>query len=275
MRVTIGLFAIALLAVQIQDSEHPQISTSSEQFAQSTNSSVEKLRSAGFVSGLETPSLGAVSSNEFDMRVGSIKAETPISGMSTGARGVKYDVILQPGHYGRPPGPIGTAGHFVSERALVAYITNVVAEQIRRDGNSVLVVSADNFLRPTPGHASFDGLKTKVFLAIHADGSVRPCSTGPSLGYRSNSSLLAMHAVGWSLAAALGYKYSDFNHDNFTANEAQYYMFRQVQAERLTGLLEVGELTCPDSERDLINESNLIGRNIARALEFIVQTQTE
>jgi N-acetylmuramoyl-L-alanine amidase len=280
MKLAIGLFAMALLTwalftMQIQDDEHPQISASSQQFAQSAQSSFEKLRSAGFANGLETPALGALPSKEFELLVSAIQSEAPISGVGIGTRGIKYDVILQSGHYGRPPGPVGTSGHLVSERALVAYITNVTADELRREGNSVLVLSADHYLRPTPGHAGFDGLKAKVFIAIHADGSVKPCSTGPSLGYQSNSSLLAMHAVGWSLASALGYRYSDFNHDNFTANEAQYYMFRQVQADRLTGLLEVGELTCPNSERDLISSSKLVGRNIARALTFIVQTPTE
>jgi N-acetylmuramoyl-L-alanine amidase len=275
VRLAIGLLAIALFTMQIQEDEHPQISASSQPFAQSAQSSMEKLRSAGFANSLETPALGSLPSEEFNKLVSAIQTETPISGVSTGTRGVKYDVILQSGHYGRPPGPVGTSGHLVSERALVAYITNVIAEELRRGGDSVLVLSADHYLRPTPGLAGFDGLKAKVFLAIHADGSVKPCSTGPSLGYHSNSSLLAMHAVGWSLAAALGYKYSDFNHDNFTANEAQYYMFRQVQADRLAGLLEVGELTCPVSEKDLINSAKLVGRNIARALTFIVQTPTD
>jgi len=151
-------------------------------------------------------------------------------------------------------------------------VTNVIAQSLRSDGDSVLVISADNYLLPTSRNAAFDGLRAKVFLAIHADGSVRPCSTGPSLGYQSDSSLLAMHTVGLGLAYALGYNYSDFNRDNFTANEARYYMFKQVEADRLAGLLEVGELTCPASEKQLITSSKLIGLNIARAVNFIVQT---
>jgi N-acetylmuramoyl-L-alanine amidase len=258
-----------------QDEEHPQITRSSPQFAQSTQSSVEKLKAAGFANQLETPELGATSSDELNALVKAIRAETPVSDVSLGQRDIKYDVILQPGHYGRPPGPVGTSGQLVSERALVAYITNIIANELRRNGNSVLVVSADKYLRSTSGPTEFNGLKSQVFLAVHADGNVKPCSTGPSLGYSSNSSLMAMHAVGWSLAAALGYKYSDFNHDNFTANEARYYMFRQVRADKLTGLLEVGELTCPDSERDLVSSSNLVGRNVARALTFIVQTPSQ
>ena len=156
-------------------------------------------------------------------------------------------MILQPGRYGRPPdpGPVGTSGQLVSERAFVTYVTERIAKRLREDNDTVLIVSADKYLRPTSVNAPFNGLAAKVFLAIHADrGSMRPCSTGPSLGYKSESSLFAMHAIGWSLSAALGYRYADFSKDNYTVNEAKYYMFNKVKADRLTGLLEIGELTC-------------------------------
>jgi N-acetylmuramoyl-L-alanine amidase len=279
--VGLGLCATILLGMTLfampfqQDDEHPVITRSSPQFSESTQSSLEKLKAAGFTDRLETPEFGATAGEQFNTLVKVIQAETPITDVSLGQRGVKYDVILQPGHYGRSTGRVGTAGQLVSERALVAYIANVIATDLRHDGNSVLVVSADKYLEPTSGTTNFDGLRSKVFLAVHADGSTIPCKTGPSLGYSSNSSLLAMHTVGYGLSAALGYKYSDFNHDNFTVNEAQYYMFRQVRADRLTGILEIGELTCPNSEKDLISSADLIGRNVARALSFVVQTPTQ
>jgi N-acetylmuramoyl-L-alanine amidase len=276
MRAALIFLTLAMLiTVQDQDSEHPQITVSSDAFRQSLASSVDKLKKAGFQEGIETPGLGSSSEEQFQQLVGEIRAETPIPDVSQGERGVTYDVILQPGHYGRTSGRVGTAGHFVSERALVAYITNVAAQSLRRDGDSVLVVSADKYLRPTARNAAFDGLRAKVFLAIHADGSVAPCSTHASLAYQSNSSLMSMHAVGWTVAAALGYSYLDFTKDNYTDNEAGYYMFRQVEANRLTGLLEVGELTCPAREKQLIDSSRLIGRNIAYAVNFIVRTPTE
>jgi len=257
------LTAIVAVAARIGDAEHPEITNSSLEFQKSTAASIARLKEEGFARQLETPSLGSNSDEQFEKLLASIKAEAPISNVDKFQSGIVYDVVLQPGHYGRPPGPVGTAGQLVSERALVSYMTNIAAQHLRRANVSVLVVSAD--------HAP-PGLRSKVFLAIHADGSVTPCATGPSLAYQSNSSLLAMHAVGWSLGAALGYSYTDFNRDNFTVNEAKYYMFRRVQADRLTGLLEVGELTCSKSERQLIKSANLVGANIARALQFIVQT---
>jgi N-acetylmuramoyl-L-alanine amidase len=269
------LAVMILFADDLTDAEHPRITASSTAFQESLTSSIEQLKKARFPDGLETPSLGATSNEDFQKAVVNIRAETPIPEVSEGKRGFKYDVILQPGHYGRTTGAVGTAGRLVSERALAAYVTNIAAQRLRSSGNSVLVVSADKYLRPTSKDGAFDGLRAKVFLAIHADGSVQPCSTGLSLAYQSQSSLLAMHAVGWALAAALGYSYSDFRKDNFTVNEAQYYMFRQVRADRLTGLLEIGELTCPATEKQLISFSDLIALNIARGVNFIVQTPSE
>jgi N-acetylmuramoyl-L-alanine amidase len=254
--------------VQAQDDEHPLVQTSSKEFLDSAGA-LDALKRSGFGQGLETPSFGASSSEQFKALVSEIKAEKRIQ-TAVGNKGTTYDVILQPGHYGRMHGKIGTSGHYVLERALAAYITDIVATKLREGGLSVLVISADNYLRPTPGKA-FDGLKTKVFLSIHADGVSPPCKTGPSLAYKAQTSPYAMHAVGWGLASALGYSYTDFRKDNYTVNEARYYMFSQVQAERLTGLLEMGELTCEDSEKKLIANSKLVGANIARALNFVVQ----
>jgi N-acetylmuramoyl-L-alanine amidase len=266
---------VVLVAAQVQDPEHPQISVSSQDFTKSVSTSIEVLSRSGFEEGLESPGLGSSSSEEFENRIKEIRAASPLQEISRGERGVAYDVILQPGHYGRSTGRLGTAGQFVSERALVAYIAHVAASSLQSDGDSVLVISADNYLRPTSRGSNFNGLRAKVFLAIHAEGSESPCSAHASLGYPSNASVMSMHAVGWSLASALGYRYKDFAQDNYTANESKYYMFGQVQADRLTGLLEIGELTCPRSEKQLITSSNFIGRNIAYALNYIVKTPTE
>ncbi len=81
-----------------------------------------------------------------------------------------------------------------------------------------------------------------------------------------------MNFVGLGLADALGYDYADFRKANFTTNEANYYMFSLVHAVRLTGILEVGELTCDRSERELIGSSHAVGNNVARAIDFIIRT---
>lgn len=265
------LFA-AVSANEPADPEHPRIGSSSQVFSEGTPAALKFLQESNFEEGLDTPALAASSDQDFQKLVAEINAKSPIPGVGAGNARTEYDVILQPGHYQRTSGRTGTQGKYVSEQALVAYVTNVVADRLRRTGESLVVVSADGYLRPTRFGADFNGLRGKVFLAIHADGSNAPCSTGPSLGYRLPATPLAMHMIGLGLADALGYDYASFRKDNFTANEADYYMFRQVHTIRLTGLLEVGELTCQKSERELIMSSHAVGVNVARAIDFILST---
>jgi N-acetylmuramoyl-L-alanine amidase len=268
----IAFFLAVMIEARSQDEpEHPQITVASDEFLKSLSSSLETLRKADFENGLETPGLGSMSEGDFEKLVNEIRKETPIREISEGERGVKYDVILQPGHYGRQTGRVGTTGKWVSERALAAYITNLLAQRLRSYGDSVLVISADQYIHPS-SNGSFDGLRSKVFLAIHLEGSEIRCHGKASIGYPKGSLPFPMHTVGLSLADALGYNYTDFAHDNFTPNEASYYMFSQVRADRLTGLLEVGELTCPDKEKQIISSSNAIGQNIAYALNYLVKT---
>src|ERR1017187_4002029 len=270
MRMKTLLIVVCMVTiVSAQDSndpEHPRIDTASPAFIESTRSSIQRLSEAGFENELQTPTLGANPDEIFQTQLQRIKTAIPLSTpVDKAQQGLVYDFVLQPGHYGRPPGNLGTQGKLVSERALVAYVTDVVARQLRNDGFSVLIVSADKYPRPIPA--------AKVFLAIHAEGSVSPCHAKASLAYDSTSSLLAMHAVGWALSSALGYRYSDFAKDNYTAAERDYYMFRVVRADRLKGLLELGELTCEDKEKQLISSSELIGVNIASALKYVARMQ--
>jgi N-acetylmuramoyl-L-alanine amidase len=270
----VGILILTIVSTgQTQDeSEHPQISQSSDDFVRSSASAIEKLKEAKFEDRLERPGFGAVSQEKFEQLVAQISKEAPIKGVELGDRGKKYDVILQPGHYLRATGRVGTTGKFVSERALAAYITNILAQQLRDDGDSVLVVSADHYLRPS-SNTKFDGLTSKIFLAIHLDGSSTPCQGKASLAYPKGSLSFSMHTVGYSLAEALGYNPTDFERDNYTVNEAHYYMFSQVRADRLTGLLEVGELTCELKEKQFIVSADVIAQNVAEALDYVVKLQ--
>ena len=245
------------------------VSASSSEFKASERKALSYLASKSFDENIRTPSLGAMSQDDFRQRVAAIMKPTTIAGVEPGDRGSSYDVIIQSGHYGRRSGAVGTAGRYVSEQALNAYINDHIARRLRTAGLKVLVLSADDYLRPTQEGTAFNGLKSKVFLAIHADGNVHPCSTGPSLAYASQSSMYAMHAIGYALSSALGYDYGDYNKDNFTANEAHYYMYKYVQAPRLAGLLEVGELTCPKSEDRIIQDADIVSGDVANALQFI------
>ena len=240
------------------------ITTNSQAFSDSYDAAVAKLAQSGFEATLENPSFGAMASGDIARITALIKAEKPIAGVSAGDPSLTYDVILQPGHYGRKTGKTGASGAKISERALAAHIVGGMASQLRAAGLKVLVVAADGSKR---------GLRAKIFLAVHADGSPKACTTGPSLGYAANSNPFAMHAIGMGLAHAFGYDYDKFRKDNFTNNEAGYYMFHRVSTTVLTGLLEVGEITCAKSENRLISSSRQITKNVAGALAYLARLE--
>jgi N-acetylmuramoyl-L-alanine amidase len=257
-----------------QEDEHPRVTTNSEAFVSSYDESLKRLMDDDFEGGLESPELGAVTPQEFQALLQAVKNGAQITGVNRGEPNTIYDVILQPGHYNRKTGAVGTSGKLVSEQNLVAYITGSVAATLRASHSlKVLVVSADEYIRDDPKTSEFDGLQSKIFLAIHADGSNPQCKTGPSLAYYSSNSTLAMHAIGWGLGQALGYRYEEFRKDGFTVNAARYYMFSKVRAPVMTGLLEVGELTCPPIEERLVSSANRIAANIAKAIAFVLDTQ--
>lgn len=258
-----------------QDTEEVAFTESSQSFLAGAENALKALRGSDFLEGLEAPSLGAKSADEFAALLGEINTEKAIAGIALGDAKVVYDVIVQPGHYGRKTGLTGASGALVSERALVAFVAAGVAAELRKRGFSVLVVSADDYIRDDASTPAWDGLSAKSFIAIHADGSVNACSTGPSLGYAEGTSPHAMHAIGLGMAQALGYKYADFMRDNFTANAAKYYMFRQVNASGFKGLLEIGELTCAKDEKMLIEYSTLLATNIAHSIDFIISMPSQ
>jgi N-acetylmuramoyl-L-alanine amidase len=252
-----------------EDDVPPLITSSSPTFTSSAESVEKFLSQEGFDDGMEVQGLGSATSTDIQKLRAEINAATPIGSVANGGP-ERYDVILQPGHYGRTKGSTGTGGKLISEQRLSAFVVSRAAEILRKSGKKVLIVSADNFRRDDPATSVYDGLSTRVFVSFHADGSVKPCATGPSLAYSSNSSTYAMHALGWGLARALGYRYSEFRKDNFTGNSAHYYMFREVRASDMAGLLEMGELTCPSTEQALIANAKAIAANSAHAINFVL-----
>jgi hypothetical protein len=257
--MTFGLAARADTADATDDGTH--LATSSKAFSDSYEAAMAKLSSDGFEKTLKTPGFGAMANMDVSSITRDIRAEKPIAGVSAGDPAMQYDVILQPGHYGRKKGRTGASGAVVSERALNAHFVSEIAKQLSAGGLKVLVVPADGVKK---------SLNAKIFLAIHADGSAKACSTGPSLAYEHSSDLLSIHAIGAGLAHAFGYAYEDFRKDNYTADEHKYYMFRRVNTTMLKGLLEVGEVTCARSETRLITASREISFNVASALAFLV-----
>lgn len=263
--------AIATPACLAQTDEHAQITSSSQQFRNGAAAAIKDLLAGGFEDELESPALGSADNDDYKALLAAITREPRIADIDQADPGAVYDVILQPGHYFRLTGNTGASGRKISERALVNFITTAAADELRKRKLKVAVVSADTPFRDKAHTAGFEGLTGRIFLAIHADGSTAECRTGPSLAYQTNSSVHAMHAIGWALSQALGYTYQDFMKDNFTVNEAKYYMFKHVRTPLMTGLLEVGEITCEKAEERLIGGARRAGHNIAHALDFVLK----
>lgn len=248
--------------VVADEEAHP--TKSSAEFESSANTDLTALIDSNFQDGLISQSLGASTKNEYETSLSRIKESWTQLVTNKGDPTAQYDVILQAGHYHRKKGATGAQGANVSEMQLSAYIVSGIAKELAKSNAlKVLVVPAD-------GYES--GLNAKIFLAVHADGSVKPCSTGPSLSYQKSSSTLAMHAIGWGLSQALGYKYEDFRKDGFTVDAAHYYMYSKVGAPVMKGLLEIGEVTCPKEESRLIVGADGIAVNVARAISFVLDS---
>ena len=259
MRRRCGIIALAsfagLLMAQTEPTNDGQhLDASSGEFNLSRDATLKKLREDGFTKKLLTGALGAASTDEVKAEAAKLRVKrgAKLAGVSVGAPNAKYDVILQPGHYGRTKGATGASGAKVSEQEIVAYLVGSVAMRLKASGFNVIVVPADNTVAKN----------AMVFLAVHAEGSASPCSAGPSLAYKEGTTPYAMHAVGLGISRAMGYDYKNFRADGYTKNSSHYYMFNRVNAGRLTGLLEIGEITCSNSERAMLVNVDRIAANL-------------
>lgn len=213
-------------------SEAQHLVTSSQEFTQSRDATLAKLRDDGFTRLLLAGGLGAASSDQAKASSVRVTSGAKLAGVSVGASNASYDVIIQPGHYGRTKGATGASGALISEQQIAAYIVGSVATQLRESGYNVIVVPADNVVAKS----------AKVFLAVHAEGSTKQCSAGPSLAYKEGTTPFAMQSIALGISQAMGYDHQNFRADNYTKNEAQYYMYKRVNAARLNGLYDSVQL---------------------------------
>ena len=256
----LGLSGI-LMAQAEPAGEAQHLATSSNEFEQSRDPVLSELARDGFTKLLLAGGLGAASDDQAKAASIRIKNGAKLSDAMIGDRNARYDVIIQPGHYGRTTGATGASGSMVSEQEIVAYLVGSVTHRLRMQGFNVIVVPADNVV----------ARNAKIFLAVHAEGSPSPCSAGPSLAYKAGTTPYAMHAIGLGISRAMGYDYKNFRADGYTNNSAHYYMYNRVNADKLTGLLEIGEITCPAAEQKMLVNADRIATNLALSLEYILR----
>jgi hypothetical protein len=261
--ITLVAVSSMLMAQGETSTEAEHITQSSQEFEASRGSVLSDLARDGFTKGLLSSSLGAVSANQAKSDSARIKKGSVIATASPGKADTNYDIIIQPGHYGRTKGATGASGTLLAEKEIVAYLVGSVANRLEAMGYSVIVVPADNVVAN----------KARIFLAVHAEGSTKPCSAGPSLAYKAGTTPYAMHSIGLGISRAMGYDYKNFRADGYTTNSANYYMYSRVSADKLTGLLEIGEITCPDSEQRMIVNADRIATNLTLSLEYIMKLE--
>lgn len=179
--------------------------------------------------------------------------------VSTGDLTTTYDVILQIGHYPEPSR--GTVGVYTTEQELSALLATMVADRLQAAGVKTLVIGAKGYAQP---------LKTKIFLALHLDGGVRPCTVGPSVGYGKDSDKEGMLSMAMAIAVAMNYDVRDFLQSNYHKGLEAYYAYRHVEASLFEGVLNFGEMTCPANEERILARKDVLADNLATALRFAI-----
>ena len=273
---SVFLWSFGLLAYAHDFSSMTQ---SSVEFLESLSNSILELEEIGVVDGLEQPGFGSEAIERdvglFIDKLQQIGITRPnVSYFGYGDASLVYDIILQPGHFLRErccnnkTGSHGfVAGRIVYEQDFVAYVGLEVARLLSEDGLRVLVVPAD--LSPSSGE-----LRTKVFLAMHLDGSTKQCTQGSSLGYSEDGrDFLGAHAIGLALARARGIEYEEFSKDNYAANLRDYYAFDNIQSTVFEAVVELAELSCPEQALEVFDAAPRIVGNIALMLGAIAKME--
>lgn len=185
----------------------------------------------------------------------------------------EYDVVLQIGHFPRTSGVTGGQGvqraylsgypiNRVTEQDYASLIVLGVAKYLSGKNVPVLVVPADDY----PA-----GLKSKIFLSFHTDSAAPPCRVNASVGYDDSGDARGMHLIAYALASSRGLDAENFMRDNYTKNLQHYYGLGRATTSLFEGILEMGELSCPDQEDDMLVNAEVIALSLGRAIEWALR----
>ncbi len=166
-------------------------------------------------------------------------------------RPINTTVLIQAGHAGRTFGNTGSVNGRYREVDWNILIAKEVEKELKRHHIDVARVGA-----------SLPVSNCKIAVAIHFDGSNRPCSTGASIGYDRNHPNGRRLALRWR---SIYHNYFPFkwHKNNYTKNLSDYYGFDRVNSERGFLVLELGEITCDEQIEWLEPRLYLIATKIA------------
>jgi N-acetylmuramoyl-L-alanine amidase len=170
-------------------------------------------------------------------------------------RVINTTVFIQEGHVGRLTGNIGSVHRGIKEMDW----NHLVGEEVQR------ILEKEGIDVATSG-ARIPVTNATIAVALHFDGSEKPCSTGASIGHDGS------HASR-SMARRWKQEYSSFfpfkwHRDNFTPNLSDYYGFSRVSTTKGFLVLELGEITCDEQMDWLKPKLNQVASKIAH---FIIK----
>jgi hypothetical protein len=173
-----------------------------------------------------------------------------------------YDVMISAGHEGRP----ASCAHFPQhrcnlgasgERTWTPIVADAATRILRQHGVSVVRLPAD-----------FAGkYRVRAAVFIHFDGSDPPCGSRASVGYAHSHDASA--AAAWHRLYGQYWPFG-FQPDNFTNGLRAYYAYSQVEAQRGSLVLELGEITCPAQRAWLAPRLQWEGALLARFLSELL-----
>ena len=151
-------------------------------------------------------------------------------------RVINTTVLIQEGHVGRLTGNIGSVHKGIKE----ADWNSLVGKEVER----ILVKKGIDVARVG---AKIPVSNAVIAVALHFDGSNKPCATGASIGHDGSFASRSM-ARRWKKEYSSFFPFK-WHRDNFTENLRDYYGFSRVSATKGFLVLELGEITC-DKQMD-------------------------
>lgn len=264
-RIFIVMFALAFGAPALAEQDGPEEQPQADVIlTDEARRDIDAVLASGLAKDLLAPKMHAFGPKEAVETAKKMKEAHRTLKTDNGDPAIKYDVVLQPGHYPRISKPgedvaTGGEGKYVTEQEVAAYVTGIVANELKAQNKNlrVVIVPADGFQRP---------LRTKIFVAFHTDAYDKkkglPCDSSASVGYPDDASGKAMHYLALAVATTLDEPPKKFMEDNFTGNLRDYYAYKHM-TDGVKGLVEMSELTCPADEERLLARADVLGRNLA------------
>lgn len=158
-----------------------------------------------------------------------------------------YKVVIDPGHGGDDPGAIGASGSFEKDftlslsKKLAALLEQEAALEVYMTREEDVFISTET--RERPNFAN--DLSADLYVSIHANTFDNPSVSGTETYYYHDDAEVLANTIHKHLLSATGYTDRGVRKEN-------YFVLTDTTMPAV--LLEVGYLTNPEQEREMISE---------------------